>query len=62
MKISIRLKNSKEPLIYTGDRIDILDYDMDGIKYKQIRCFKKGFSKSELILDELIINIKETAK
>ncbi|MDU2670563.1 MAG: hypothetical protein E7C49_01000 [Clostridium sp.] len=62
MQISIRLKNSKESLIYKGDRIDILDYDMNGIKYKQIRCFKKGFSKSELILDELILDIKEIAK
>ena len=35
---------------------------MNGIKYKQIRCFKKGFSKSELILDELILDIKEIAK
>lgn len=62
MQISIRLKNSKELLIYKGDRIDILDYDMNGIKYKQIRCFKNGFSKSELILDELILNIKEISK
>lgn len=62
MQISIKLKNSKEPLIYKGDRIDILDYDMNGMKYKQIRCFKKGFSKSELILNELILNIKEIKK
>lgn len=62
MQISIRIKNSKNPLIYKGERIDILDFDMNGVKYKQIRCFNKGFSKSELILEELILNIKEISK
>ena len=59
MKLIIKIKNSKTPLIYEGDRIDILDFNMNGTDYKQIRCFKKGFSKSELILADLIINIKE---
>jgi hypothetical protein len=59
MQIEIKIKNSKNPLIYIGDRIDILDFEMNGIKYKQIRCFKKGFSKSELVVEDLIVNIKE---
>jgi hypothetical protein len=59
MQIEIKIKNSKNPLIYIGDRIDILDFKMNGIKYKQIRCFKKGFSKSELVVEDLIVNIKE---
>lgn len=62
MKISIRIKNSKNQLIYEGERIDILDFDMNGTKYKQIRCFNRGFSKSELLLEELIISIKEISK
>lgn len=62
MQISIKIKNSKNPLIYKGERIDILDFEMNGVKYKQIRSFNKGFSKSELILDELILNIKEISK
>ena len=62
MEIEIKLKNSKTPLIYKGDRIDILDFEMNGVKYKQIRCFKKVFSKSELVLNELILNIKEIRK
>ena len=56
MKLIIKIKNSKTPLIYEGDRIDILDFNMNETDYKQIRCFKKGFSKSELILADLIIN------
>ena len=59
MKIIIKLKDSKTPLIYEGERIDILDYQMNNINYKQIRYFRKGFSKSELILADLISNIKE---
>ena len=46
-------------VVYKGDRIDVLDFEMGGIKYKQIRCFKKGFSKSELIETEIIKTIKE---
>lgn len=62
MKIQINIKGQKEPIFYIGDRIDILDFEMNGVKYKQIRCFKKGFSKSELVLNELILNIKEIRK
>ncbi|MDF2883588.1 MAG: hypothetical protein K0R54_4145 [Clostridiaceae bacterium] len=55
MEVQIFLKGEKEPVIYTGDRIDVLDFEMDGIKYKQIRYFRKGFSKSELV-EEKVIN------
>lgn len=51
------LKGNKEPVTYKGDRIDVLDFEMNGVKYKQIRYFKKGFSKSELIEDEIINKI-----
>lgn len=62
MEIEIKLKNSKTPLIYKGDRIDILDFEMNNEKYKQIRYFRKGFSKSELIKESLIKNIIEIEK
>ena len=59
MEVHIYLKNKKEPLIYSGDRIDVLDFEMNNTKYKQIRYFRKGFSKSELIATDLINKIKE---
>lgn len=59
MELWITLKGTKEPLIYRGDRIDILDFEMDGIKYKQIRYFRKGISKSELINSDLINKMQE---
>ncbi len=59
MEIKIQIKGKKEPLIYKGDRIDILDFSMNNEQYKQIRVFKKGFSKSELISSELILKITE---
>ena len=59
MEISVYLKNKKDPIKYTGDRIDVLDFEMDNVKYKQIRYFRKGFSKSELIMSNLIVKIKE---
>lgn len=59
MEVSINIKGKREPLIFKGDRIDILDFEMEGKKYKQIRYFKKGFSKSEYIDSSLIIKIKE---
>lgn len=59
MEINVYLKNKKDPIKYTGDRIDILDFEMDNVKYKQIRYFRKGFSKSELIMSDLIVKIKE---
>ena len=60
MEVLIYLKGKKEPVIYKGDRIDVLDFSMNGIEYKQIRYFRKGFSKSELIQRDLITKIKET--
>ena len=62
MKVIIKIKGQKESLIYTGDRIDILDFEMNSEKYKQIRYFRKGFSKSELIKEDLIIKIDEVKK
>ena len=59
MEIKIFLKGKKEPVIYSGDRIDVLDFEMNGVKYKQIRYFRKGFSKSELIESNLINKIEE---
>ena len=55
MEINVYLKNKKDPIKYTGDRIDVLDFEMDNVKYKQIRYFRKGFSKSELIMSDLIV-------
>lgn len=59
MEVEVTVKGKKEPLVFRGDRIDILDFEMEGIKYKQIRYFKKGFSKSEYINSSLITKIKE---
>ena len=59
MEINVYLKNKKDPIKYTGDRIDVLDFEMDNVKYKQIRSFRKGFSKSELIMSDLIVKIKK---
>lgn len=57
MQVEIFMKSKKEPIVYTADRIDLLDFDMEGIKYKQIRYFRKGFSKSEYIEEALIKRI-----
>lgn len=62
MKASIFLKGKKEPRIYEGDKIDILDLNLNGINYLQIRCFRKGSSKSELIVKDLVNKIVETGK
>ena len=59
MEIALYIKGNKEPIIYKGDRIDVLDFTLENIEYKQIRYFKKGFSKSELIKKDLIVKIKE---
>ena len=58
MKLYVFLKGKKEPVIYEGERIDVVDFNLNGLEYKQIRYFKKGSSKSELILKDLITNIK----
>jgi hypothetical protein len=62
MEIHVFLKGNKDAVIYKGDRIDVLDFEMNGIKYKQIRYFRNGFSKSELVEQESIDKIvnKET--
>ena len=57
MKISIFLKGKKEPIVYEGEWVDVLDFNFNGIDYKQVRYFKNGISKSELILNELISKI-----
>lgn len=59
MELWITLKGQKEPLKYKGDRIDVLDFELEAIKYKQIRYFRKGISKSELINSSLIIKLQE---
>lgn len=58
MELHIFLKGKQEPLIFKGDRIDVLDIEMQGTKYKQIRYFKKGFSKSQYIDSKLITRLK----
>ena len=58
MKIYVYLKGKKEPIAYEGEKIDVVDLNLNGIDYKQIRLFKKGSSRSELILKDLITNIK----
>ena len=59
MQLLVYLKGKKEPVIYSGDRIDILDFSMNGVDYKQIRYFRKGFSKSVLVEKKIISKIKE---
>ena len=59
MELLVYVKGRRDPFTYSGDRIDFLDFEMNGIKYKQIRYFRKGFSKSELIESELITRMRE---
>ena len=59
MELRIQVKGKNEPIVFKGDRIDILDFQMNGVKYKQIRYFRKGFSKSEYIDESLIKKITE---
>ena len=59
MELLVYVKGRRDPFTYSGDRIDVLDFEMNGIKYKQIRYFRKGFSKSELIESELITRMRE---
>ena len=58
MELHIYLKGKKEPTIFKGDRIDILDMNLEGKDYKQIRYFRKGISKSQYIRIDLINRIK----
>jgi hypothetical protein len=62
VELHVTIKGKKEPIVFKGDRIDVLDFEMQGIQYKQIRYFRKGFSKSEYIQSNLVIKIKEIAK
>ena len=62
MEIHVFLKGKIEPTIFQGERIDILDIELEGKKYKQIRYFRNGVSKSQYISVELIKNIKEIKK
>lgn len=59
MEIQIILKGKKDPIIFKGDRIDVLDFELNEVRYKQIRYFRKGFSKSEYIEEGLISKIKD---
>ncbi|MEG0408456.1 hypothetical protein [Clostridium sp.] len=59
MELKICLKGKSDYLRISGDRIDVLDFEMNGIEYKQIRVYKRGFSKSEYIESSLINWIKE---
>ena len=62
MELHVYLKGKSDPQIFKGDRIDVLDLDLEGNNYKQIRYFKKGFSKSELIQSDIILKIKKKFK
>jgi len=57
MEVHVFLKGNKKAVIYKGDRIDVLDFEMNKVKYKQIRYFRKGLSKSELVEEESINKI-----
>lgn len=59
MEVHIFIKGNREKILFEGERIDVLDFEMNKIKYKQIRCFKKGISKSELIETSIIDKIIE---
>lgn len=59
MEIDIMIKGKKDPIIFKGDRIDILDFEMNKVMYKQIRCFRNGFSKSQYIESSIIKNIRK---
>lgn len=62
MEVHVFLKGKAEPTIFKGERIDILDIQIEGQNYKQIRYFRKGVSKSQYIRIDLIKTIKEISK
>lgn len=62
MEIHVFLKGKSEPTIFKGERIDILDIELQGKKYRQIRYFRNGVSKSQYISIDLIKQIKEVTK
>ena len=59
MELHVYLKGKAEPQVFKGERIDVLDMELQGKKYKQIRYFRKGVSKSQYIALDLIKKIKE---
>lgn len=59
MKTEILLKGKKDPIIFEGDKIEILDLVLNDTCYKQVRIFRNGFSKSEYINKNLIKTIRE---
>ncbi|MGL5151388.1 MAG: hypothetical protein ACRC7N_12545 [Clostridium sp.] len=59
MKTEILLKGKKDPIIFVGDKIEILDLVLNDTCYKQVRIFRNGFSKSEYINKNLIKTIRE---
>ncbi|WP_238882421.1 hypothetical protein [Clostridium sp. YIM B02551] len=58
MEVRVYIVGKKDPITYTGDRIDVLDLELNGVQYKQIRYFRNGFSKSELLKKDLVKIIK----
>jgi hypothetical protein len=58
MEVHIFVKGKAEPTIFKGERIDILDINLQGKDYKQIRYFRKGISKSQYISVDIINKIK----
>lgn len=59
MTINIFLNGKKEPAVFKGDKVDVLDFEMNGRKYKQIRIMGKRGTKSEYIAAELIKKVVE---
>jgi hypothetical protein len=62
MEVHIYLKGKNDPTIFNAERIDILDINLEGRDYKQVRYFKKGVSKSQYIGVDLIKRIKTIEK
>lgn len=62
MELQIYLKGKIEPTVFVGERIDVLDINIERRAYKQIRYFRKGVSKSQYISVDLIKKIKEISK
>lgn len=59
MKVKISIKGQREFLRIEAERIDILDIQLNGVEYKQIRVFDNNGSKSQYIESNLINWIKE---
>lgn len=58
MKLEVYVKGVNEPYQFEGDKIDVLDFQLDGDEFKQIRYydFNRG-SESQFIKSELISKI-----